>query len=313
MNSPSIKNGHYEGRVVIVLITVLLLTEISLRIFENKLSGNIAHIFSIPSIVAQTDEFHPGQSLIFLGNSLTNNAVNKDLINTSFSLDTEQPVQTLKITPDGTALADWYCIYRNNFNNLKHAPSHLFIGFAWGQLSDQYSINPTRLGGFFCDTNDIGYLSDTGLMKHQQLLRFMAGTVSHVYVNREAIRNKILSIVIPDYQIISQKLNQTSEAQENKSQTNTKKHTYKLLENFIDTTKKSGTQVILIAMPVMNNYELDNDLILTIKDLELPFIDMRQHENISPYMYKDSIHLNRNGSEQFSKDIIESIKPYFKG
>lgn len=314
MNSPVVTNSKNEGRVFVALLAILLVVEMGIRVFETHLSGNISHIFSIPQIARQIDHFDQGPAIVFMGNSLTNNAIDSTLVDELLQDQLINPTQTSKVTPDGTALSDWYCIYQNQLMPLKHPPSHIVIGFAWAQLSDQYPINPTRLGGFFCKTADVSSLSDTGLTRHQQFLRFIAGAASHVYVNREAIRNRILDALIPDYQLITQQLNQTDAARDaDPSATdNDKKYSYQLLETLLQSINKAGSQVILMAMPVVNSYELDQQLVTISERLQVPLLDVRHVDGLTDTMFEDTIHLNPSGRSKFSKYITEMIAPYLK-
>lgn len=285
----------------------MLLIEGSMRLVEKHLSGSIEHILSIPEIISQLDSKQVDTNIIFLGNSLTNNAVDPAVVETQLSSQLNSSIQISKITPDGTALSDWYCIYENQIQSLSSSPDYLVIGFAWAQLSDQYSINPTRLGGFFCTINDMKHLSETGLTKHQQAFRFLAGAASHVYVNREAIRNRILDMLIPDYQIITQKLNQADNSRQSDTTKNETHYTYNVFERLIRSIEARGTRVILISMPVIEDYTLDKEIYAMVDKLNITLLDMRNIENIRSDMFKDSIHLNQLGQRVFSESIIKHI------
>ncbi len=313
MNIPIVTNNRHEARVLIGLFIIMLLVETGIRLFEHHLSGNINHIFSIPSIAREINQINKGSRVLFLGNSLTNNAIDTQLIASALENSLNDSVHSTKITPDGTALSDWYCIYQNQLQPLENPPTHIVIGFAWAQLSDQYPVNATRLGGFFCDTADAVELSETGLTKHQQFLRFLAGSMSHVYVNREAIRNRILSKLIPAYQQVTQSINKEDAEPQDKEANNSKLYSYHILSRFIESVKKSGSQAIFMAMPVTKNYDLDDNLLQLMQQMNVTFIDMRSTPEISDNMFKDSIHLNKKGRSQFSKNLVEEITPYIKG
>jgi len=312
MNSPVVTNCKNEHRVFISLLVILLLIELGIRLFEDHLSGNIHHIFSIPDIASQVDHYHKGPAVVFLGNSLTNNAIDPGLIDRLFQHRLANPTQTTKVTPDGTALSDWYCIYQNQLMPLDNPPSYIVIGFAWAQLSDQYPINPTRLGGFFCKTADVNSLAQTGLARHQQFLRFLAGAISHVYVNREAIRNRVLDALIPEYETYTQQLNQTEASRQDNAAADRKKYSYDLLTRLLHSIHQSGTRVILMAMPVVNDYPLDPALLAISRKLQVPLLDVRHVDGLNDAMFKDSIHLNPTGRSRFSKYITDQIAPYLE-
>src|SRR5688572_12058261 len=96
--------GATETRVVFALLASLALVDVGLRLTDGRLSGNLAHVEAIPSIVGEAGR--PAQSsLLVLGNSLTNNGVAPEVVNARLP-----DVAVAKVTPDATGLWDWQCL-----------------------------------------------------------------------------------------------------------------------------------------------------------------------------------------------------------
>lgn len=301
MNLPQVMSIKEEKYVLLVILSFILLLEIGIRIFEDKLSGNIEHIHTIPNLIESLKNDERQNKFIFLGNSLTNNAIDKHQIDSSLS--TKAPSQTIKITPDGTAISDWICIYKK-YINISPVTSTIIIGFAWDQLSDQFPIDAKRLGGYFCRIGSIQNLTETGLTDHRQFLRFLAGKTSHIYVNREAIRNRVLDIAIPHYKNITQDMNKGINPT---NAENKKKLTYNTFIRLIDSIKNDNLKIIIMAMPVIEDYDLDSDLIKLIQQLNIEFYDMRKIVELDESMFLDPIHLNESGRRKFSDVVIKKI------
>jgi hypothetical protein len=298
-----------EKHVIFLVISILIFLEVAIRLTEERLSGNIAHISAIPSLINQISETQGHSNLIFLGNSLTNNAVNAEHLESLEKINNE--ISVYKITPDGTAIADWYCIYNQNFPASGKDSSLVVIGFAWGQLSDQFPINPTRLGGFFCGIKDAPALESTGLTGHQQFLRFLAGSASHVYANREAIRNRVLDMVVPYYKELTQELNhplQTPVSPDKKQNS----ASYTSLINLAEAILKSNRHLVVMAMPVMEDYKIDPELLATLRALEVPLLDLRYIDKIDKSNFLDPIHLNSEGSKIFSEVLATNLMSFIK-
>ncbi|MCW8934271.1 MAG: hypothetical protein OQK98_06065 [Gammaproteobacteria bacterium] len=308
MSAPKVVSTREEKLVILLVLSVLVLLEIAIRLNEDRLSGNISHIYTIPEIARQASDTTSDANLIFLGNSLTNNAIDKPHIETLNS--SKNSIKAFKITPDGTAISDWYCIYNQYFLETTNTSSFVIIGFAWGQLSDQFPINPTRLGGFFCQIEDIDALEATGLTRHQQFLRFLAGSVSHVYVNREAIRNRVLDTVVPYYKETTQVLNRSPQNNTEMDGRGKSMSTYTSFTNLNQSIKSSNRQLVVMAMPVIDNYSIDAELLDTFTSLGIPLLDLRNVEKIEKNMFLDSIHLNAEGSRIFTEALVEKLQPY---
>lgn len=301
-------NLKYELWVIICLACVLLLTEMGLRSSESILSGNLRHINQIPTIASKLGSTTP--SVLFLGNSLTNNAIDPYAFKKPYSvLHNQSPKVVEKITPDGTSLADWYCIYRNFIATQQSPPKIVIMGFAWAQLSDQYPIDPARLGGFFCSPDDVTELSSTGLSRHDNLLVFMAGAVSHVYLNREAIRNRVLDWLIPDYRSATQALNINPNARNAGNLAAGKKtqYTYETFRRFCRLLGESGAQLVVVAMPVQEQYQIDPGLLDIARELNISLLDLRTLPGIDNSMFADSIHLNDTGRNRFSHALALTL------
>lgn len=291
-----------EIALLIALLLILVGLEIALRTTEAQLSGNLNHIKEELPAIGQLPS-----RVLFIGNSLTNNAVDPARVAQALYPQAD-PASVQKMTPDSTALSDWFCIYQNAVQNgpdPQTPPKIIVIGFAWAQLSDQYPVNAARLGAFLCRPADLGPLSVTALSEHENFLAFFAGSASHVFVNREAIRHRLLDLIVPKYKDVTQALNRNPGA--NAEATAAPHYSYQLLTTLAQRVQQAGSQLYLVAMPVQSPYPLDPALLETVRGLNLKLFDMRQVQGIDLDMYEDSIHLNRTGQQRFSTAIAQRL------
>lgn len=301
-------NLKYELWVILLLCCVLGFTEFGLRSAESDLSGNLRHVNQIPDIASKLNADAPG--VLFLGNSLTNNAIDPQAFDRPYSvLNGAAPRSVEKITPDGTSLSDWFCIYRNFIGTQQNPPGVVILGFAWAQLSDQYPVNPARLGGLFCSLGDVPELSHTGLARSENILAFTAGAVSHVYLNREAIRNRALDLLIPGYRDVSQTINAGSnqDGDDGNVIPGSRHYTYETFRRFSELVTRAGTRLIIMAMPVQNAYEVDPALLAVIERHDVTLIDLRRMPGLDASQFEDPIHLNASGRRIFSRTLAEVL------
>ena len=98
MNIPIVNHTRRETRVILSIVCVLLLIECSMRLVEKHLSGSIEHILSIPEIIRQLDNNEVDSKIIFLGNSLTNNAIDSEIVEDAFIAGpAHQPVSRFRL------------------------------------------------------------------------------------------------------------------------------------------------------------------------------------------------------------------------
>ncbi len=305
VSDPSLK---YELWVVLLLCCILSITEFGLRSAEANLSGNLRHVNQIPDIASKLNADTP--AVLFLGNSLTNNAIDLQAFNRPYSiLHGAAPRSVEKITPDGTSLSDWFCIYRNFIGTQQNPPKVVIVGFAWAQLSDQYPVNSARLGGLFCSLGDVPELAHTGLARYENILTFTVGAVSHVYLNREAIRNRALDLLIPSYRDVSQAINAESNqgGDDSAAIPGSRHYTYATFRRFSELVTRAGTRLVIMAMPVQNAYEVDPTFLTVIERYDVTLIDLRHMPGLDASQFKDPIHLNALGRKIFSRTLAEIL------
>ncbi len=298
-------------RVVVCVGAILLVVEAGVRLSAPFLSGNIRHIQALPELVRQLETSPTGHgALVFIGNSLINRAVDTELLGTALTAFSGQRTEVYKITPDGTALADWYCLYNRYLHGSKTHPAIVVVGFAWAQLSDQYPVDAARLGGYFCTMADAGRLTAAGL-HHEQLIEVLAGKIAHTYVNRDLIRNRLLAPLVPHYREQAQKLHQAADAPDREPVHGDIGRSYRLLADFARLIDAEGGRLLLIAMPVRNEYSIDAMLPVATRQLGVPLLDLRQLPGLDESMFVDPIHLNAAGRAVFSSHLAELLETSF--
>jgi hypothetical protein len=303
-------NAKRDIAILFTIALTVMLLEITIRILENDLSGNRNHINDIPNIV---DQFSKDQrpSILFLGNSLINESVDVNQLsaslNNSFHLN--------KITPDGTSIWDWSMITKNQLSDSNPELDYLVIGFAWGLLNDDYQPNPSRLGGYFAKLSDLSLLMKYGMDEFAQISEFFLGWTSKLFVNREAVRNKVLASLIPHYEQFVRAQNQAG-APDDTAQVaphRAPKTDYKMLNRLIDQLDKDGVKLIAIAMPIEAGYEVSEDLSQLLKKRAYLYMDYRNLFQAESGMYKDGFHLNEKGREAFTNSLTTIFNPEMSG
>jgi hypothetical protein len=296
-------NKKHDSLILIAIACTLLIFEIGIRVFENKLSGNLNHINEIPEIVEQyTQDERP--KILFLGNSLINEAVDVEQLSNSLS----GSFLVDKITPDATSLWDWNMIMKNDLFSAGAKIDYLVIGFAWGLMTDQYNPNPSRLGGYFAGLDDGFLLHGFGMDGFGELSEFVIGWFSKLFVNREAVRNKVLVNLIPHYEQFVRAQNQAGRPDETERTNQSQKLDYEMLSNLLDRLDKDGVKLIVIAMPIDDNYVIDKKLSGLLQARSYQYLDQREFFRKTNAVYKDGVHLNEKGKRLFTK----ALEPLFR-
>jgi hypothetical protein len=291
-----------ETRVVFALLASIALVDLGLRLADSRLSGNVAHVESIPDVVA--DAGRPEQqSLLLLGNSLTNNGVAPQIVTR------ELPKLTLaKVTPDATGLYSWQCLLDHQVIERPDVQfDTVVIGFAWSLLSDQTRANASRLGGLYCDWSDLGRASEIGLRNSGDIGEFIAAKLLRTYALRDTLRNRLFQSTVPHYVEFTQANNGRSPGTIDSAGTAQQTHTYHTFKALVDRLEAEGTRVIIVAMPIQKEYEVDPELRELADRGVIELIDLRQTKGIMAAHYLDGIHLNATGQQILSRVLAEDL------
>jgi hypothetical protein len=298
-----------ETRVVLALLAAIALVDLGLRLAEPRLSGNLAHVAEIPELV--TAAGRPERpSLLLLGNSLTNNGIAPPVINRAL------PDMTIaKVTPDGTGLWDWQCLLDHQVIERREVQFDIVvIGFAWHLLSDRTRNDPSRLGALYCRMSDLANPRAIGLESSGDIGEFVVATVLRTYALRDTLRNRFFQLAVPNYVQFTQAGNAArAGAAEDPNESHRAaaaaepQYTYRTLEGVVDRLKSKGTRVIVVAMPVQSNYEIDPELLELEASRVLTVIDLRKVAGLDRSHYLDDMHLNPAGQQILSKALAADL------
>jgi hypothetical protein len=302
MQTTTTRNPARLGVILALSILGLVLAvDLGLRAIDQRLSGNLAHVQEIPALIAMGGK-GTQPAMLVLGNSLTNNGIAQE------GLTSALPTLTIvKVTPDGSNVWDWQCILRHEVLASERVKfDTVVIGYAWHLLSDQTAPNASRLGGLFCRWSDLLSPSELGLSHSSDIGEFIAARAVRMYALREILRNRFLQRVIPNYEQYTQAANRAAQAGAPSDEVEVQ-YSYSNLAALTAQLKAEGTRLIVIAMPVLNDYPIDPGLQALAQQGALTIYDYRKVEGIDAASFEDSMHLNTNGQAVLTARLVAML------
>ena len=293
-----------------LVVIPLLCAEIILRVAETRLSGNVAHIKAIPAL-AETLGSKQGAKVLLLGNSLTNNGFDPDLLRDRLK-EQGHNVSVEKITPDATAIWDWLFLYDNVIGHHLSEPVTVVVGFAWNIVSDQARESLTRLGAFYANFGNLYEFGRARGLTVDEFSEFTLAKVSRLFAHRERIRNSILSYIIPDYQSFAQESDPRQAAQvriDDQSPGADVSSTYEALYRLSELVNAKGGTLVLVAMPVIDPYEIAQGMDTTAEEGRITLLDFRVLSGLTRADFEDNMHLGASGREKATKYLGEALAP----
>lgn len=303
INASDAPSAKKEWLIVLLIILVVTGLEFLLRAIQQDLSGNIRHIAQIPEVAQSFDDddsFH----ILFLGNSLTYDAIDAEMFERELSNRYDHHFNVRKVAPDSTSLWDWSFIAKHNFSAQEVEPDLLIVGFTPHHVNDREAPDPSRLASNYCRIGDVVHLYRLGMTAPEDLLEFLAADASTLFANRVLVRSRILDRLIPDYRSVAQSVNAQSVTA---SMPRSGETTYARLASFLTALENGSSRSVFVAMPLMSRYELDSEIRAVINREADRLLDLRNVSGISTAQFKDVMHLNPEGSEVFTRSLVEAV------
>jgi hypothetical protein len=291
-----------EITVVIYILILLLLIEVAFRTVKPEISGDQKHLESLPAMAERIQKYK-GLRILFLGNSLIGEAIDTEIIRRGLANDTATPLVE-KAVPDATQLPDWYFISKNTFLNREGIPDLLIVGFAWnGAFLDGGAVNDKIIESA-CHLSDFPQLCRFGIRGFEKTSEAILCRLSSVFTHRATIRNRLLDMIIPHYREGTQYINSMhNSAAKKPRQINPQ---YSMFKQYMELLEKKHVKTIFLAMPVSEDYHVDDELIRLIREKNI-FIDMRYIKGLQKDMFVDPIHLGTQGRKIFSDNLVQQL------
>ncbi|MEZ5942850.1 MAG: hypothetical protein R3C18_15770 [Planctomycetaceae bacterium] len=316
-SSPTVLRN--ELKVLGALVVMLLVVEGVLQLGESRLSIDIQHMKSFGQIAQQLQSQDEAASLaaerqnastvqsasqiLFLGNSMTRYGLDQESFERECSLTTGITPEVIALHPDNSRISEWYYLYRNFVAEQNRSPDILVVGFAMNQLCDAPSKTPDRIARYYgVGIDDLDTLSNEDLSNVEGWSDFVCSRYSATYATRQRVERRILSAIIPSYKESSNLINNQSAPKE--LQGDNVELTYRRLQDFLDMASEGGTQVVLVALPTQEGYDLDSGLVDVCRG-KVTLIDARTIPGVSPDMIPDGLHLTPEGATRYSTFLAD--------
>lgn len=295
---------------LVALVTAFLVVaaiDLGVRAFETRLSGDIANMKQFSALVEELSASE-GARVAAVGNSLIGDGLDAGHFMSHWLDPNPGQGRLVKLVPDGSSVWDWYCIANLQLASAQPPPDLLMIGFGWNQLSDQSPINLSRTFNGICPASALPRLSDlSGAITVGDWLKMATVKTSKLYAHREAIRHRVLQNLVPNYRRMTRQVNARAGAGE-ATGISEGVVTYSALEAVLGRAAGQGTEVVFIAMPVQQPYELDPGLCIRTGEYVYRLVDMRTAVPANDTLYRDNLHLNANGAQLFSERLAAELR-----
>ncbi len=303
-----------ELKAIALALALLLAVEVGMRWLEPHLSADVQHIQQIPQIVSRLARAQ-GEHLLFLGSSMTRHGVDLNVLEPTLAARgvATDDLSVGLIYPDASDILDWYYVYHHYLSTSTAQPDMVVVSFAGDRLQDVVP-NPQqirRIARHHTSLRDIPEVFSQDFTTLSQRGDYLFSKVSASFAHRERVRVRLLATMIPYYRQTEQGLNGAQLVSETLPATQTPQIRYSRLERFLGEVDPAA-QVIFVAMPLRDPYQLDPELRGILERQGAELIDTRSVPGITPDAFLDPLHLTPEGAVVYSRALAQKLAPFLK-
>jgi hypothetical protein len=300
-------NIKTEIRVVLFVVVAVLCLEGILHIYQDRLSGDIAHLDEVANIVARVAQ-GDGTSVLFWGNSLLAEGVDLPTLERRLGGELDGPVSMGMVRPDGTTPLEWRFLLRKVVLNPGQIPDILVLAFGPGHLRDRPPEGSiSRLAAHHVDSADIPQLFAKDLLTLETRASFLMARVSVVYASRDRIRARVLAELVPRYREGARLIR--PEGPERTGQSGAEAG-FRQLNELLRELAAADVRIVALPMPAPNDWDLEPGELAALQSVNATILDVRRRVTLAPDRFPDNQHLDRRGRDTFTlglQPVLERV------
>jgi len=304
-------NFRSEARVLLIVLAAIAAVEGALRLWGDRLSSDIAHIRTIPSVASGIAGLS-GTRVLFIGNSLTRHGLHLEDFDRGLGCPPGSAVSTARVYPDDTTVLDWYYLYRKEFVG-RSAPDVLVLQYVRGQLSDATQVHGDRIAAYFGGWSVAREVMRLDMPTLGDRIDYALSSTFLIFAERERVSDRILAFVAPDYRKAARRVNEATQERTAGGEQPAKGDPYTRLERLLRLAAERRTHVVIVAMPQLREYRVDPRLTQTIQREGGVFVDMRDMKGLGDSEYLDGYHLSDHGAAIYSGALGRRLRSIIPG
>lgn len=292
-----------EFLVLASLLAGLLLLEAGARVFERRLSKDVAHIRSLPSEAARLREA-PADALkvLILGNSLARCGLDRAVLRRRLEEQTGRMVEIAAMHPDGSSVEEWHYGYRRYFDQSGGKPDLVLLCTGRLHLLDGLS-DLDALAAFYTSWQDLPLFVRRERLGAGQMCQAAAVRVSALFAHRRRVQPLLFYNFMPSYEPT---VNLLGRKRASPAGTTAAPSAALNFQGLAATVLGSGGVLMVLQVPLPEAYELPEAVRGMAGELRLPLL--KPPLTVAAERFPDGYHLDMQGSALWTGALTDSAE-----
>lgn len=318
------------------MLALLLAAEFGLRSVGTRLSGDVAHLEAVPTIVDRTlaSEAEP---VLLWGNSLLGEGVDARALEAGLEALGSGAFTVGKVNPDGTTPMEWSFLLRSNVTGGVDdvARGTLVLAFGPGHLLDRSPQQTLeRLALYHVGPGDLGRFLGEELHTLEDRAAFLAARGSRLVALGERIQPRVLDLVIPRYRerapiLLARDGGGAAEGVAGAAGLAGPEgaagpvgaapppppgpQRYRHFRTIVDDAARAGIPLVLLPMPQPQPWELSPGERRIIQECGATVLELADAAGIPPEHFPDGTHMDETGRRMFTETLAPALAELLQG
>jgi hypothetical protein len=243
-----------ELRAFVVLLAALLGLEVAARLFETRLSKDVAHLRSLPVEAARLRVAPAGHlKVLILGNSLAREGLDREVLQRGLEVQTGRPVVLAAMHPDGSRVEEWLYGYRRYFDQAGARPDLVLLCSGRAHLLDGLR-DLDAVAAFHVSWRDLpGFIRDQKLGV-DAICQVVAARSSALFAHRRRVQPLLFYHWMPRYESTVNLIQASRQGEARQSAA--AEETVHAFAALLETCRAAKVRVALLPVPLPEAYEL---------------------------------------------------------
>jgi hypothetical protein len=304
-----------EWRVVVAVILLLAGAEIGLRAGGRLLSGDVAHLESVPGIVDRVVS-GSGEGVLFLGNSLVGQGIDDRLLEARLREAGAASGAVAKVNPDGTTVMEWNYLLRHRLAGKASNIGALVLGFGPAHLADRAPTESLqRMALYHVGPEDMAPFVRDELRSVEDRAAFHAARWLRILALGERVQPRVLDRLIPGYRdqvtlLLGPRNGAGGDPAPGAGIPDPGRPSHRYLAAMVDHAAGTGLPLVLLPMPEAGTWTLLPGEREIIERCGVTVLDLRDIVDLPPERFPDGVHMDAQGRTEWSEALVPHLQAF---
>ncbi len=327
-STSSFKKSPARSKTAGIALLLLLgfgAAEFGARKYARRRQNSLSDPKDFTSIGARAQNLmrQNGSKIVFVGNSATEEGVDMEQFGREIAAQNGTkngavPLHLTFCTAVDSNVKDWHWMLERNYFRPRRRADLFVVTWFSATLGDGPVVNRGRLAQFFTTPRDWPAVFQTDVTTLDERADFVFSYASILFAMREITQEKLLRLSAPGYQNYAQQLNDTTRKQVEARELaaaraeESSRHQWQALRRLLQKARQNQAKLCFVAYPRRDAryaYSIDSQMVISIRQAGMTFLDLRHTASLSPGDYSDSIHLNAAGKAKWTRHLARTLQP----